>query len=183
MGGRDLKQEFPFVSSVRAWRRHVEVGTLSRMKLGCQHTSRRFVSSSIDSTLWQGEHSVSGGLGLSVQHSARVGVTVTTDTATLATFTGVVYQVSSVLLNVCDYQRVYASYKVITDNTDNMLWQDSASHHHLNLSVVRGRGVVTGQVCICIITPREAVLAMRNCEMSLFLVTSDLSQVLIIVPK
>ena len=31
-----------------------------------------------------------------------------------------------------------------------MLWQDSASHHHLNLSVVRGRGVVTGQVCICI---------------------------------
>ena len=101
-------------------------------------------------TLYQVEHSVSGVLGLSVQHSARVGVTVTTDTATLATFTGVVYQVSSVLLNVCDYQRVYASYKVITDNTDNMLWQDSASHHHLNLSVVRGRGVVTGQVCICI---------------------------------
>ena len=64
--------------------------------------------------LRQVEHSVSGVLGLSVQHSARVGVTVTTDTATLATFTGVVYQVSSVLLNVCDYQRVYASYKVIT---------------------------------------------------------------------
>ena len=57
---------------------------------------------------------MSGVLGLSVQHSARVGVTVTTDTATLATFTGVLYQVSSVLLNVCDYQWVYASYKVIT---------------------------------------------------------------------
>ena len=48
-------------------------------------------------TLYQVEHSVSGVLGLSVQHSARVGVTVTTDTATLATFTGVVYQVSSAL--------------------------------------------------------------------------------------
>ena len=43
----------------------------------------------------QVEHSVSGVLGLSVQHSARVGVTVTTDTATLATFTGVLYQVTS----------------------------------------------------------------------------------------
>ena len=51
-------------------------------------------------TLYQVEHSVSGVLGLSVQHSARVGVTVTTDTATLATFTGVVYQVSSDLLTV-----------------------------------------------------------------------------------
>ena len=57
---------------------------------------------------------MSGVLGLSVQHSARVGVTVTTDTATLDTFTGVLYQVSSVLLNVCDYLGVYASYNTQT---------------------------------------------------------------------
>ena len=101
---------------------------------------------------------MSGVLGLSVQHSARVGVTVTTDTATLATFTGVVYQVSSDLLTVW--------FVIIWGGglEHVVLWQDSASHHHLNLSVVRGRGVVTGQVCICIITPREAVLAMRNCH-------------------
>ena len=49
-----------------------------------------------------------------------------------------------------------------------MLCQDSASHHHLNLSVVRGRGVVTGQVCICITTLLREKLYIGDKELSLF---------------
>ena len=47
LGGRELTQEFPFVSRVRTWRRHVEL-----------------------------EHATSPVLALSLQHSSRVGVVV-----------------------------------------------------------------------------------------------------------
>ena len=84
IGGREVTEEFPFVSRVRTWRRHVEL-----------------------------EHAASPVLALTLQHSSRVGVVVQQSPSVVGGFTGVLYQ-------------------------------DSASHAFLNLTIIRGAGTVTG---------------------------------------
>ena len=64
--GRDVSHEFPFISQVHTWHRHVEV-----------------------------DHSQSPVLSLTLQHSSKVGVTVTQSPSHVQSFTGVLYQVGS----------------------------------------------------------------------------------------
>ena len=61
--GRDVREEFSFVSAVRVWARHVEV-----------------------------EHREAPLVALSLQHRARVGVVVQFSSSQLGDFTGVLYQ-------------------------------------------------------------------------------------------
>jgi len=61
--GRDVSHEFPFISQVHTWHRHVEV-----------------------------DHSQSPVLSLTLQHSSKVGVTVTQSPSHVQSFTGVLYQ-------------------------------------------------------------------------------------------
>jgi len=84
--GRDVSHEFPFISRVHTWHRHVEV-----------------------------DHSQSPVLSLTLQHSSKVGVTVTQSPSHVHSFTGVLYQ-------------------------------DIASHYYLNLTIIRGVGVVSGAI-------------------------------------
>ena len=62
--GRDVSHEFPFISQVHTWHRHVEV-----------------------------DHSQSPVLSLTLQHSSKVGVTVTQSPSHVHSFSGVLYQV------------------------------------------------------------------------------------------
>ena len=84
--GRDIKEDFTFVSGVRIWRRHIEL-----------------------------EHGESPLLSLTLQHRSRVGVVVQYSASHLADFTGVLYQ-------------------------------DTASHLHLNLTLIQASGTITGVI-------------------------------------
>ena len=64
IGGRHVTQEYPFISRVRIWRRHVEL-----------------------------DHSQSPVVSLTLQHRTRVGVTVQQSPSHISSFTGVLYQV------------------------------------------------------------------------------------------
>ena len=64
--GKDVREEFRFVSKVRVWRRHVEV-----------------------------EHGESPLVAVTLQHRSRVGVVVQFSSSTLADFSGLLYQDSN----------------------------------------------------------------------------------------
>ena len=84
IGGRRLTEEFPFLTDVHVWRRHVEM-----------------------------EHRESPLLALTLQHRSRVGVVVQYSSSSLSDFTG-------------------------------LLYQDSFSHLHLNLSLIQASGTING---------------------------------------
>ena len=84
IGGRRLTEEFPFLTDVHVWRRHVEM-----------------------------EHRESPLLALTLQHRSRVGVVVQYSSSSLSDFTG-------------------------------LLYQDSFSHLHLNLSLFEAAGTING---------------------------------------
>ena len=86
IGGARVTEEFPFISDIHVWRRHVEM-----------------------------EHKESPLLGLTIQHRSKVEVVVQYSSSHLSDFTG-------------------------------LLYQDSFSHLHLNLSLFKASGTITGVI-------------------------------------
>ena len=86
IGGTSVTEEFPFVSNIHVWQRHVEM-----------------------------EHKESPLLALTLQHRNKVGVVVHYSNSQLTDFTG-------------------------------LLYQDSFSNLHLNLSLVQAAGTILGEI-------------------------------------
>ena len=86
IGGRTVTDEFPFISAINVWHRHIEM-----------------------------KHKESPFLALTIQHRSRVGVVVQFSNSHLSDFTG-------------------------------LLFQDSFSHLHLNLSLVQASGTINGEI-------------------------------------
>ena len=86
IGGRMVTEEFPFLTDIHVWRRHVEM-----------------------------EHKESPLLALTLQHRSKVGVVAQYSSSHLSDFTG-------------------------------LLYQDSFSHLHLNLSLFKASGTITGVI-------------------------------------
>ena len=73
LGGREVRQEFPFISGVRVWERFVEL-----------------------------EHSQSPVLAVTLQHRTRVRVTLQQSQSNINNFTAILYQVNSTTVSLSD---------------------------------------------------------------------------------